>query len=400
MNRNPKQAAIPVGKYLSNLREHIGSFGHTWVEGELSEHTARRGHWYFTIADESSSLKCVMWQSRAQYVNFTPVPGQLLRVYGAPTVYPKYCRLQFDVKKIEHRHTTGELQKRFLELQDKFAQEGLFDPDKKSPLPPFPQCIGIATSAKGAALQDILRILRDRFPVCQVIIAFVRVQGSGAALEIADAIQQFHHLSRDQWPDLLIIGRGGGSLEDLWAFNEEVVVRAIAQSDIPIISAVGHETDTTIADLVADVRAATPSHAAQTAVPELTTVVQNIRQLEQQMHSQVTDRVTTIRRKINQITDSYTFNTPINTVRDTQQTLHNCIDQLHDACLTRLLEYKHLVDVLQGQMKTLDPKQFLHRGYAQIEHNGESIRSSYQLKKNDIIAIHFSDGQRKAIVSD
>jgi len=400
MNQNRKQGAIPVGKYVSNLREHIGSFGHAWVEGELSEHTARRGHWYFTIADESSSLKCVMWQSRTQHVNFKPEPGQLLRVYGSPTVYPKYCRLQFDVRKIERRHTTGDLQKRFLELQNKFAKEGLFDPDRKSILPRLPRCIGIATSAEGAALQDILRILRDRYPVCQVILASVRVQGPGAAPEIAEAIQQFHRLSTDRQPDLLIIGRGGGSLEDLWAFNEEVVARAIAESEIPIISAVGHETDTTIADLVADVRAATPSHAAQTAVPELAAVVQHVDRMEQQMHTLTAGRITVMRRRVHQITDSYSFNTPINMVRDTQQTVHNCIDQLYDACSTRLQSYKHRVEVLQGQMKAFDPKLLLHRGYARIEHNGESVRSSRQLKTKDTIEIHFGDGHREAIVSD
>ncbi|MCY4204735.1 MAG: exodeoxyribonuclease VII large subunit [Bacteroidetes bacterium] len=238
MNENNKSASvISVGKYMASLREHIGAHGRAWVEGELSEHTARRGHWYFTITDDSSSLNCVMWQSRTRQVKFKPEPGQLLRVYGGPTVYPKSCRLQFDVLRIERRQTLGELQKRFLELCEKFAQEGLFDEEKKKTLPQIPRSIGIVTSPEGAALQDILRILRDRFPMVEVILGSVRVQGSDAAPEIAEAIKQFNGLVHEKRPDLLIIGRGGGSLEDLWAFNEEIVARVLFQSQISRLSA-------------------------------------------------------------------------------------------------------------------------------------------------------------------
>ncbi|MCY4232567.1 MAG: exodeoxyribonuclease VII large subunit [Bacteroidetes bacterium] len=391
---------IKVGKYLSQLREHIGSYGHAWVEGELSEFTARRGHWYFTLADESSSLKCVMWQSRTQSVSFQPQPGQLLRLYGAPTIYPKYCRLQFDVRKIERRQTIGELQKRFFELQEKLASKGLFDPSNKLKLPAIPECIGIVTSAEGAAVQDILRILRDRFPVCQLILASVRVQGPDAAPEISHAIRQFNGLSTKYQPDLLIIGRGGGSLEDLWAFNEEIVAYAISDSGIPIISAVGHETDTTIADLTADIRAATPSHAAQMAVPELSSVSQSIHWHEQHMYTAMVDRIMSMRQSINKITNSYSFNTPINHVRDAQQTLNALIDQLHEACNVRLTSQIHKVSLLNQQMVSLDPKRFLSRGYARIEHEGETVRLTEQLNTNDAIKIHFADGHRKAIVSD
>jgi len=400
MHDDRAKATLTVGKYLANLREHIGSYGHAWIEGELSEHTARRGHWYFTLADESSSLKCVMWQSRARQVTFHPQPGQLLRVYGIPTVYPKYCRLQFDVKKIERRQTVGELQKRFFELQEKLASEGLFDQTKKRKPPPIPQSIGIVTSAEGAALQDILRILRDRFPSCHIILASVRVQGPDAAPEISEAIRQLNCLSANLRPDLLIIGRGGGSLEDLWAFNEEMVAYAISNSVIPIISAVGHETDTTIADLVADVRAATPSHAAQMAVPQLSSILQNIQWLEQQMYHGINDRITSLRQQVTKITNSYSFNTPINHVRDAQQTLNTLIDQLHDACNARVLSETHKVNLLKEQIIAFDPKRFLDRGYAQIEQDGKTIRSSRKLRIGDSIAIHFADGTRRASISD
>ena len=392
--------AVPVGKYMSSLREHIGDYGYAWVEGELSEHTARRGHWYFTIADEANSLRCVMWQRRTLKVAFKPEPGQLLRIYGKPTVYPKLCKLQFDVQKMERRHTTGELQKRFLELQGKFTREGLFDQHKKLFLPGIPGCIGIITSPEGAALQDMLRILRDRFPVAEVILASTRVQGPEAAPEIAEAIKQFHSLSSEKRPDLLIAGRGGGSLEDLWAFNEEEVVRAISNSEIPIITAVGHETDTTLADLAADVRAATPTHAAQTAVPEQTSIIQNILGIEAKMYLGITDRIHAMRQRTVQITGSYSFNTPINRVHDAQQTLTSHIDLLHEACSARLVTYRHQVQLLKGQLTALDPNRFLKRGYARIEQDGKVIHSSGELHTGDRVSIHFSDGYRKAIVHD
>ena len=395
-----ENTAIPVGKYVSSLREHVIKYGRAWVEGELSEHTARGGHWYFTIADEVSTLKCVMWKSRTSSVDFIPEPGQLLRVYGGPTVYPKYGKLQFDALRMERRHTTGELQKRFLELKKQFAQEGLFDEQNKLPLPRIPEHIGIVTSAEGAALQDILRIIRDRFPSVNVIVASVRVQGPDAAPEISEAIRQFNRLSREKRPDLLIIGRGGGSLEDLWAFNEEIVARAIYESNLPIISAVGHETDTTIADLVADVRAATPTHAAQTAVPDRMSLAQNIHNCQQQMEHSVTAQIDAMRHRIRQITDSYTFNTPINRVRDAQQTLSSMIDLLHETCGLRIQHHRHQVELLQGKIKALDPNRILLRGYARIERDGRVVRYSRDMKCHDQISIHLSDGHREAIVCD
>lgn len=395
-----RKEAIPVGEYVSNLREHIQAYGRTWIEGELSEHKANRGHWYFTIADESSSLPCVMWKSRTLKVDFTPEPGQLLRIYGAPSVYPKFGRLQFDAIEIERRHTMGELQKRFLELRKKFAQEGLFNEDRKLLLPRLPERVGVATSAEGAALQDILRILRDRFPLAEVVLASVRVQGPGAAPEIAEAIHNFNQLNRRQRPDVLIIGRGGGSLEDLWAFNEELVAHAISKSTIPIISGVGHETDTTIADLVADVRAATPTHAAQTAVPDLTVLIQDVLEYEQRIRQNVESHIAGTRRQIEQITESYRFNMPINHVRDAQQTLAKQIDLLFDSCNTKILTHKHQIELLKEQITLLNPRQVLKRGYARVERDGKSVHSSQKLNTGDRLSIHFGDGHREAIVCD
>ena len=400
MSGNSREAAIPVGKYMAALREYIEANGFAWVEGELSEHKSSRGHWYFTIADDSSALKCVMWKSRTLYVGFTPEPGQLLRVYGSPTVYPKFGNLQFNVQRIERRHTTGELQKRFLELQRKLAQDGLFDYSNKVSLPAIPRRIGIVTSGEGAALQDILRILRDRFPVAEVILAPVRVQGPYAAPDITDAIVQFNRLAANSRPDVLIVGRGGGSLEDLWAFNEEPVAQAIFDSRIPIISAVGHETDTTIADLVADVRAATPTHAAQTCVPDLSSLVWNIQGCTQQMHQSFVSRISGLRQRIVQITESYTFNTPINRVRDAQQTLNSFVDLLNESLNSRIQKSRHQVELLNGQITALNPRRYLRRGYARIEREGKVVRSSHELNIHDQVALHFADGHREAIISD
>ena len=400
MSVNSREAAIPVGKYMAALREYIEANGFAWVEGELSEHKSVRGHWYFTIADDSSALKCVMWKSRTLYVGFTPEPGQLLRVYGSPTVYPKFGNLQFNVHRIERRHTTGELQKRFLELRRKLAQDGLFDDSKKKYPARDPPAHWYCYLREGAALQDILRILRDRFPVAEVILAPVRVQGPYAAPDITDAIAKFNRLAATSRPDVLIVGRGGGSLEDLWAFNEEPVARAIFASRIPIISAVGHETDTTIADLVADVRAATPTHAAQTSVPELSSLVWNIQGCTQQMHQSYVSRINRLRQRIVQITESYTFNTPINRVRDAQQTLNNYVDLLNESLHSRIQKSRHQVELLNGQITALNPRRYLGRGYARIEREGKVVRSSHELNTHDQVALHFADGRREAIISD
>jgi len=237
-----------------------------WVSGEVANWTrARSGHCYFTLKDEGAQLRCVMWRAAAGRLPIDPEEGMRVRVFGAVTLYEARGDLQLSVRDLEGEGETGLWKLAFERLRERLEGEGLLDPARKRPIPAFPRTVGVVTSTTGAALHDILTVLARRAPWTRVLVRGCRVQGEGAALEIAQAIDLLAGSGR---VDLLIVGRGGGSLEDLWAFNEEPVARAIASSAVPVISAVGHEVDVTIADLVADLRAPTPSAAAESAVPD------------------------------------------------------------------------------------------------------------------------------------
>lgn len=238
-----------------------------WVSGEVTgwKRDARLGHRYFTLRDQRAQVRCVMWASDAQRLPTDPDEGMEVRVLGSLTLYEKRGEFNFRVRSLEAIKAGGLYRVAFEKLKARLEQEGLLSAERKRPLPRFPATVGVITSPVGAALHDITRVIQQRAPWTRVIFAPARVQGEGAALDIARAIRLFE---RARVADVLIVGRGGGAAEDLWAFNEEVVARAIASSRVPIVSAVGHEVDTTIADLVADARAATPSAAAERVVPD------------------------------------------------------------------------------------------------------------------------------------
>jgi exodeoxyribonuclease VII large subunit len=257
-----------------------GAFASVWVEGEISNFTAHgSGHWYFTLKDDGASLSSVMFRGSNQRVRFRPEHGMAVLCRGRISLYPPHGRTQLIVDRMEPRGV-GALQAAFEQLRARLEAEGLFDASRKRELPFLPACVGVVTSPTGAALRDVLRVLYERYQPMEVLLAPSRVQGDGAALEVADALDL---LNADGRPDVIICGRGGGSLEDLWAFNEETVARAIARSRIPVISAVGHEVDVTIADLVADRRAATPSNAAEIAVPVRAELDAALEELQQRL---------------------------------------------------------------------------------------------------------------------
>lgn len=249
-------------------------------EGEISEITkAGSGHIYLTIKDPKAQTSCVMWRSNAQALRFDPRPGTTVQCYGKPNVYANNGRLQMIVHRMAPAGE-GLLRKKFMELKAKLELEGLFEPARKRPIPFLPSSIGIVTSAQGAAIHDIMVRIRERMPCAEVYVADVRVQGEGAALEIAQGIRR---LSESGMVDVIIVARGGGSLEDLWAFNEEVVVRAIFASKVPVVSGVGHEVDTSLSDLVADLRAPTPTAAAEMVVPQRAKLIERIHELESRL---------------------------------------------------------------------------------------------------------------------
>jgi exodeoxyribonuclease VII large subunit len=365
------------------------SFPRVWVEGEISnfkQHTS--GHLYFTMKDEGAQISAVMWRSRVANLAFQPEDGMKVIARGSITVYPPRGNYQIDVEQIQPVGL-GELQVAFERLKQKLATEGLFDADHKKPIPEFPERIGIITSETGAALQDIRNVLSRRHPSVEVILVPVRVQGTGAAEEIAEAIKRMNRIGN---VDVLIVGRGGGSLEDLWAFNEEVVARAIYASKIPIVSAVGHEIDFSIADLVADLRAPTPSAAAELIVRDRTELLEDIANLCYTMRGALDNRISDFRGQAASLIASYSFNHPRDMVREYSQSVDELDRSLvvSFAHIFRIVHQRH--NALRHQLQALSLNGALKRGYAIVRKEGRIVSNANLLHRNDRADIQFHNG--------
>jgi len=365
------------------------NFPRVWVEGEISnfkQHTS--GHLYFTLKDEGAQLSALMWRSRVANLTFQPEDGMKVIARGSITVYPPRGNYQLDVDQIQPLGL-GELQLAFERLKQKLDREGLFDAEHKKPIPEFPECIGLVTSETGAALQDIRSVLSRRHPSVEVILAPVRVQGAGAAEEIADAIK---YMNQYDGIDVLIVGRGGGSLEDLWAFNEEIVARAIYASKIPIISAVGHEIDFCIADFVSDLRAPTPSAAAELVVRNRSELLEDIGNLCYTMRGALDIQLSGLRKQTASLVTSYSFNRPKDLVREFSQR----VDELERsigisfAHAARTMYQKY--NSLQLQLQALNPGGVLKRGYAIVRKKGRIVSSADLLGFGDEADIQFHEG--------
>lgn len=290
-----ERTVLSVGELTRRIKRRIeDGLGYVWVSGEISNlrPAGPSGHLYFTLKDEKSQIPCAMWRGFASRLRFRPEDGMGVLAYGRVDVYIPYGKYQLLVEQLEPRGV-GALQVRFEQLKEKLAREGLFDPARKRPLPRLPLKVALVTSPVGAAVQDMIRTIRTRCPVTQVFVYPVRVQGEGAAEEIAAAVGHLNLAMPDL--DVLIVGRGGGSIEDLWAFNEEAVARAIFASRVPVISAVGHETDTTIADFVADVRALTPTDGAVKAVPRLDELLGQLEEMDAKLRRGLRTRADLVR---------------------------------------------------------------------------------------------------------
>lgn len=383
---------------LSDLVE--AHYDDVWVEGELSDFTrAASGHCYFTLKDEDAQIRCVMWKHLTQYVYFEPEEGMQVRVNGQASVYERRGDLQIMAQAMREAGK-GAQQEAYEELKQKLQNEGLFDADRKKALPPFPETIGVVTSGQGAALQDILSVLERRFPPAEVVLRPVPVQGLDAPQAIADAVAAFNAVPAGdpQRPDLLIVGRGGGSTEDLWAFNEEVVARAIADSTLPVVAAVGHESDVSIADFVADERAATPSMAAEIVVPDRRDVVERIHTLYNRLEERMARHLQTARQHVDALVSSRAFHSPIRRLEQNRQHLDALIGRLERQG-TRLTEQARTrLDRLRSRLRAVDPEQPLHRGYTYPTRNGSPIESADALESGDLIRLRFHDGSRNAEV--
>ncbi len=390
-------AVLTVSEITRRIKTLLeGGFSSVTVQGELSnfkQHTS--GHLYFTLKDEHSQIACVMWRSRAPGLRFAPEDGMRVVASGRITVYEVRGNYQLDVS-VMRPLGIGELQMAFERLKNKLHAEGLFDAERKKPLPPFPERIGIVTSPTGAALQDILNILRRRFPGVTVILSPVRVQGAGAAAEIAAAIDDMNAYGD---VDVMIVGRGGGSLEDLWAFNEEIVARAIARSGIPVISAVGHEIDFTIADLVADLRAPTPSAAAELVVKDRRAILDILRNSWYTLEETLQDMLRNRKESIHHLLSSYSFNRPIDIFRQSSQRLDELKRSFSVSSAHLLSLTQERYGALDRRIAALNPRLALKRGYVIVRRDGTIIPSSKELREADQIDMEFHDGHVRSTIS-
>jgi exodeoxyribonuclease VII large subunit len=385
-----EKTVLTVSDITRQIKQSLEtSFPRIWIQGEISnfkQHTS--GHLYFTLKDEGAQLSAVMWRSRVANLTLVPEDGMKVIARGSITVYPPRGNYQIDCDQIQPVGI-GELQLAFERLKKKLAAEGLFDPEHKRPIPEYPACIGIVTSQTGAALQDIRSVLLRRFPSVEVILVPVRVQGIGAAEEIAAAVND---LNRYGNVDVMIVGRGGGSLEDLWAFNEEVVARAIYDSRIPVISAVGHEIDFSIADFVADLRAPTPSAAAEMVVKDRSELIEVLRNMWYTIHRNIENKVSSLRDSVAGFVTSYAFNRPKDLLRESSQR----VDELERGLLVASSHLLQLAErnqrALGQRLEALSPKSVLMRGYTIVRKEGEIVVSSDDLDKGDVATLQFHDG--------
>lgn len=387
-----QQEPLTVSQLTGHIKATLeSSFDRVLVTGEISnfKRHAASGHAYFSLKDDAATLSAVMWRSRIGGLFFSPQDGMQVIAKGRITVYPPRGNYQIDVTSLQPAGM-GELQIAFEKLKQKLYEEGLFDEEYKKPLPRFPSKIGIVTSQTGAALRDIMTVLKRRFPSIELILYPVRVQGSGAAEEIAQAIRDMNRYGKI---DVLIVGRGGGSLEDLWAFNEEIVARAIFDSDIPVVSAVGHEVDYSIADMVADVRAPTPSAAAEIVVPDRREMLEIINDFAYTLHRRVFDIVSEKRETIRQLLKTYSFNRPYDLLRSFSQRVDEIDRQLKSTMTHRQDITRSRATSLHQRLEALNPEQVLKRGYA-IVYDGDKILQT----KNETVErgkgdIRFKDGR-------
>ncbi len=363
-----------------------------WVEGEISNYTLHSsGHRYFSLKDENSQIRCVFWRWQAFSLKFEPEDGMKVVALGNITVYEKQGQYQLYVEKL-HPLGIGKLELEFQKLKEKLLKEGLFDEEHKVPIPEFPDIIGVVTSPTGAAVRDIIKIIHRRAPDVKIVLNPVRVQGKGAAEEIAQAIVDFNHYRK---VDLLIVGRGGGSLEDLWAFNEEVVARAIYDSEIPIISAVGHQIDFTIADFVADLRAPTPSAAAELAVRDREELSREINSLLNKLVTMQKSTLDNSRKELESLVKSYGFRRPADLLTQLSQRTDELYKDLSKG-IKNLFEFKKKsLSLVLGKLNVLSPLSVFERGFSLTRKLPELmiIKDSGLLKKDDRVEVKFLKGK-------
>ncbi len=381
---------------IKGLIESDPVLGSVYVRGELSNYKVYpSGHHYFTLKDAESSLRCVMFRSAASKLRFRPESGMRVTAWGRVAVYPRDGAYQLYCEGLMPEGA-GDLQVAYEQLKAKLADEGLFNPSHKKPIPRYPERIAVITSSAGAAVHDIIRVLRKRWPVAKVVLLPVRVQGVEAPPEIAGALR---YANKYRVADVIITGRGGGSIEDLWAFNDERVARAIYASELPVISAVGHEPDVTIADFVADLRAATPSNAAELVAPDMSELRDALRSAAARLDQAVDRGLSQRRAALTELSSRRVMQSPTGFIDQRRLELDSIRLRLDAAATGRLNRERQEFARLAAKLDALSPLKVLGRGYSiALDAGGRAVRESGQLKAGDKLDLRLSRGGAKCLV--
>ncbi len=384
-----------LNKYIKDKVANDEYLNQVLVKGEISNFKNHyTGHMYFTLKDENSLIKCICFKSYAQKLTFMPKDGMKVIVLGSVSVFERDGVYQIYVQIMEE-DGLGDLYKKYQELKIKLEAQGYFDNTHKKKIPLMPKVIGVLTSQTGSVIRDIINVSTRRNPNVYIRLLPVPVQGDGAAEKIAEGIE---YMNKNKLADVLILARGGGSLEDLWPFNEEIVAHSIYNSEIPIISAVGHETDFTIADFTADLRAPTPSAAAELAISDVYEVKRKINSYQDRLRMSLIKKVEIMKLRYDKCMASVVFRDPLRKINDNYLRIDNYIKQLENLIKIRIEKERSNYIELIAKLDALSPLKTLYRGYSIIEKDGKVVKSINELEKEQIINIRLSDGNKQAVI--
>ena len=386
-----------LNTYVQGKIDNDDFLENVYVRGEISNCKLHyTGHIYFTLKDENSLIKCIMFKSYTPHLNFTPKDGMKVLVFGSVKVFVRDGVYQIYAKAMK-QDGIGELYEAYEKLKAKLEKEGLFDESHKKEIPQFPKVIGVLTASTGSVIKDIINVSTRRNPNVHIRLLPVPVQGSGAENKIAEAIEK---MNKEKLADVIILGRGGGSLEDLWPFNEEIVARAIYKSEIPIISAVGHETDYSISDFVADLRAPTPSAAAELAVPNIEDFIYTIETYKERLRNSLKKKLQINKLRLEKIMNSRAYRDPLRRVNEYRIIIDNNCSLMQKDIKRKYESNKQLYLNLLTKLDTLSPLKTMQRGYAITQKEGKVISSVNSLKLGDEVTLTFYDGKKKAEIKE
>ncbi len=391
-----------LNRYVRSLLDGDANLKGVWISGEISNFTNhyQSGHLYMTLKDEGAAVKAVMFRSQAVQLRFMPENGMKVLVRARVSLYEKDGAFQLYIDEMQP-DGAGALQIAFEQLKRRLEAEGLFDAARKRPLPPIPLRVGVITSPTGAAVRDILNVLSRRFPCAEVVFSPVLVQGEGAPADLRRALLRFEEMKEEehpQTPDVIIIGRGGGSIEELWAFNDEGLARTVAAMTIPVISGVGHETDFTICDFVADLRAPTPSAAAELAVPDRAQLLQKVEKISQSMSAGLLNGLSRKQQLLKQLADRPCLSRPLYYVEERGVRLDYLTRAFSLAARTHLTRCSHRLGAMAGKLDAMSPLRVIARGYAVASKGNEVVTSVGQVKTGERLSVLVEDGRMECLV--